>query len=65
MTGTIDNAVNLRCNEQKALVVTGQLDGGPELSIASIPNITSILELTGKSLMVDSPVSGYALWAVS
>ena len=60
MTGTIDNTVNLRFNDKKPVTVTGQLDGGPELSIASIPNITSILQLKRKSLMVDSPVSGYA-----
>ena len=60
LTGTIDNAVNLRFNQDESLTVTGQLDGGPELSIASIPSITSILKLKGKSLMVDSPVSGYA-----
>lgn len=60
MTGTIDNAVNLRFNQQQPLTVTGQLDGGPELTIASIPSITSITQLKGKPLMVDSPVSGYA-----
>lgn len=60
MTGTIDNAVNLRFNQNQSLTVTGQLDGGPELTIASIPNITNITQLKGKSLMVDSPVSGYA-----
>lgn len=60
MTGTIDNAVNLRFNQQQPLTVTGQLDGGPELTIASIPSITSIAQLKGKPLMVDSAVSGYA-----
>ena len=60
MTGTIDNAVNLRFNQQQPLTVTGQLDGGPELTIASIPSITSITQLKGKPIMVDSPVSGYA-----
>lgn len=60
MTGTIDNAVNLRFNQNKSLAVPGQLDGGPELTIASIPSIKRIPELKGKSLMVDSPVSGYA-----
>ncbi|KIW27819.1 uncharacterized protein PV07_07522 [Cladophialophora immunda] len=60
MTGTVDNAVNLRFNQQQPLTVTGQLDGGPELTIASIPSITSISQLKGKALMVDSPVSGYA-----
>ncbi|KAK3623779.1 hypothetical protein LTR56_021432 [Elasticomyces elasticus] len=60
MTGTIDNAVNLRFNSNSNLTVTGQLDQAPELAIASIANITSIPDLKGLALMVDSPVSGYA-----
>ena len=60
LTGTIDNAVNLRFVSKKSVTVLGQLDGGPDLVIASIPQIKSILDLKGKSLMVDSPVSGYA-----
>lgn len=54
LTGTIDNAVNLRFNQNKTLTVLGQLDGGPDLVIAAIPNITSILQLRGKALMVDN-----------
>lgn len=60
LTGTIDNAVNLRFNSNNNLTVIGQLDQGPELTIASIPSITDITQFQGKSLMVDSPVSGYA-----
>lgn len=60
MTGTIDNAVNLRFNSDQGLTVTGQLDQAPELTIASVPNITRVDQLKGLSLMVDSPVSGYA-----
>jgi ABC-type nitrate/sulfonate/bicarbonate transport system substrate-binding protein len=60
LTGTIDNAVNLRFNSNKSLTVLGQLDQGPELAIAAIPNITSVAQLKGRSLIVDSPVSGYA-----
>ncbi|KAK4552318.1 hypothetical protein LTR86_010489 [Recurvomyces mirabilis] len=60
ITGTIDNAVNLRFNSKNNLTVIGQLDQGPELSIAAIPNITDPTQLQGLSLMVDSPVSGYA-----
>jgi len=59
MTGAIDNAVNMCFNQQHPLAETGQVDGGPELTIASIPSITSITQLKGKALMVDSPVSGY------
>ena len=60
LTGTIDNAVNLRFNTNATLTVLGQLDQGPELSIAAIPNITDVTKLKGLALMVDSPVSGYA-----
>ncbi|KAK4909039.1 hypothetical protein LTR49_022138 [Elasticomyces elasticus] len=60
MTGTIDNAVNLRFNSNESVTVTGQLDQAPELTIASTPNITLVEQLKGLSLMVDSPVSGYA-----
>ncbi|KAK5107607.1 hypothetical protein LTR62_001001 [Meristemomyces frigidus] len=57
-TGTIDNAVNLRFNSNKNLTVIGQLDQGPELSIASIPSITDPTQLKGLALMVDSPTVG-------
>ncbi|GME34228.1 putative abc periplasmic substrate-binding family protein [Neofusicoccum parvum] len=60
LTGTIDNAVNLRFNQNASITVAGQLDQGPDLVIAAIPGIESILDLRGKNLMVDSPVSGYA-----
>ncbi|KAK5119640.1 hypothetical protein LTR85_007469 [Meristemomyces frigidus] len=60
LTGTIDNAVNLRFNANKTLTVLGQLDGGPDLVIASVPNITSVQQLRGKALMVDNAASGYA-----
>ncbi|KAM0168230.1 hypothetical protein ACHAPF_011204 [Botrytis cinerea] len=60
LTGTIDNAVNLRLNSGKELTVLGQLDEGPDLVLASVPNITSVEDLKGKPLIVDSPVSGYA-----
>jgi hypothetical protein len=60
VTGTIDNDVNLRFNSKENLTVIGQLDEGPDLVLASIPSITNISQLEGKSLIVDSPVSGYA-----
>jgi ABC-type nitrate/sulfonate/bicarbonate transport system substrate-binding protein len=60
LTGTIDNAVNLRFNSGRNLTVLGQLDQGPDLVLASIPAITNISQLIGKPLIVDSPVSGYA-----
>ena len=60
LTGTIDNAVNLRFNSLKPITVLGQLDGGTNLVIASVPNITSIQGLRGHPIIVDSPVSGYA-----
>ncbi|KAK9774908.1 hypothetical protein SCAR479_08463 [Seiridium cardinale] len=60
LTGTIDNVVNLRFNQNASLAVLGQLDGGPDIVIAAAPNITSVQQLRGKPLIVDSPVSGYA-----
>ena len=60
VTGTIDNAVNLRFNSQKPVTVLGQLDGGPDLVIASVPSITKVQDLKGKTIIVDSPVSGFA-----
>lgn len=60
LTGTIDNAVNLRFNSGKNLTVLGQLDQGTDLVLASIPGITNISQLIGRPLIVDSPVSGYA-----
>lgn len=60
LTGTIDNAVNLRFNSNRSLTVVGQLDQGPELAIASVPNVTSIAQLKGRSFMVDAATSGYA-----
>lgn len=60
LTGTIDNAVNLRFNAHKNLTVLGQLDGGPDLVIASTQSIRTVADLKGKSIIVDSPVSGYA-----
>ena len=58
LTGTIDNAVNLRFNSKRNVTVLGQLDQGTDLVIASIPNITTFEHLRGKPLIVDSPVSG-------
>ena len=60
VTGTIDNAVNLRFNVKDNITVLGQLDQGPDLVLASVPGISSVQELRGKPLMVDSVVSGYS-----
>ena len=60
LTGTIDNAVNLRLNSNENVTVIGQLDQGPDLVLASSPNITSVAQLQNKSLIVDSPTSGYS-----
>ncbi|PQE07750.1 pe_pgrs family protein [Rutstroemia sp. NJR-2017a BVV2] len=60
LTWTIDNAVNFRLNSNVQLTVLGQLDQGPGLALASVPNITSVQQLKGKALIVDSAVSGYA-----
>ena len=60
ISGTIDNAVNNALNLNQSLTVLGQLDSGQDLVIASIPNITGIQQLRGKTIIVDSPVSGFA-----
>jgi ABC-type nitrate/sulfonate/bicarbonate transport system substrate-binding protein len=60
LTWTIDNAVNFRLNSNVSLTVLGQLDQGPGLALASVANITSVQQLKGKALIVDSAVSGYA-----
>jgi len=58
--GTVDNAVNLRFNAKDTITVLGQLDQGPDLDLASVPSITSVQELRGKPLIVDSAASGYS-----
>jgi len=60
LTGTADNAVSLRFNQNKTVTILGELDGGPDLAIASVPGITEVTQLRGKALMVDSATSGYA-----
>jgi ABC-type nitrate/sulfonate/bicarbonate transport system substrate-binding protein len=60
LTGTIDNAVNLRFNSNQNLTILGQLDQGVDLVLASSPGITSVEQLVGKPIIVDSPTSGYA-----
>ena len=59
LTGTIDNAVNLRFNVKDNITVLGQVDQGPDLVLASVPGITTVQQLRGRPLMVDSPASGY------
>jgi ABC-type nitrate/sulfonate/bicarbonate transport system substrate-binding protein len=60
LTATVDNALNYRFNQNKPVTVLGQLDQGPGLVVASVPSITSVSQLKGKPIIVDSPVSGYA-----
>ncbi|PTB63168.1 hypothetical protein BBK36DRAFT_1171968 [Trichoderma citrinoviride] len=60
LTATVDNALNYRFNQNQEVTVLGQLDQGPDLVLASIPSITSIDQLRGKPIIVDSPLSGYA-----
>ncbi|KAL7809222.1 hypothetical protein V8C26DRAFT_411941 [Trichoderma gracile] len=60
LTATVDNALNYRFNQNQEVTVIGQLDQGPDLVLASIPSITSIDQLRGKPIIVDSPLSGYA-----
>ncbi|PNP46396.1 hypothetical protein TGAMA5MH_02432 [Trichoderma gamsii] len=60
LTATVDNALNYRFNQNQNVTVIGQLDQGPDLVLASVPSITSVEQLKGKPIIVDSPVSGYA-----
>ncbi|MCJ1381952.1 hypothetical protein MMC17_005064 [Xylographa soralifera] len=60
LTGTIDNALNLRFTQHQKLTVLGQLDGGSGLVVASVPSISSVTDLKSMALMVDWPTSGYA-----
>ncbi|KAL6900076.1 hypothetical protein GGI43DRAFT_56387 [Trichoderma evansii] len=60
LTATVDNALNYRFNQNQNVTVIGQLDQGPDLVLASIPSITSVEQLKGKPIIIDSPVSGYA-----
>ena len=60
LTATVDNALNYFFNLKDNVTVLGQLDQGPDLVIASVPSITSIQQLKGKPIIVDSPVSGYS-----
>lgn len=60
LTATVDNALNYRFNQNQNVTVLGQLDQGPDLVIASVPSITNLTQLRGKSIIVDSPLSGYS-----
>ena len=60
LTGTIDNAVNLRFNQNKSITVAGQVDSGPDLIIAAVSSINRLSDLRGSNIIVDSATSGYA-----
>ena len=60
INAAIDNAVNFRFNSQKPLTVLGQLDQGPDIVLGSVPSVSTVAELRGKPIMVDSPTSGFA-----
>lgn len=59
-TGAIDNALNLRFNQGRNVTVLGQLDAAADQALVSVPSIKTVADLKGKSLIVDSPVSGFA-----
>ena len=56
----IDNVANNRWNLGRNFTALAQTDGGADIVLAGIPSITNILQLKGKNLMVDSPISGFA-----
>ncbi|VDB97469.1 unnamed protein product [Peniophora sp. CBMAI 1063] len=60
LIATVDNALNNRFNLNQNVTVLGQLDQGPGLVLASVPSITNVSQLQGKSIIVDSPLSGYS-----
>lgn len=60
LSATFDNALNYRLNLNQSVTVLGQIDQGPDLVLASVPSITSVSQLKGKPLMVDSATSGYS-----
>ena len=60
ISAAIDNAVNFRFNLQKPLTVLGQQDLGTDIILASVPSVSTVAELRGKPIMVDSPTSGFA-----
>ena len=60
LTATIDNDVNFVFNQGADITVLGQLDQAADLVLASVPNVTCISQLKGKSLIVDAATSGFA-----
>ena len=60
LTGTIDNAVNLRFNQNEKITVAGQVDSGPDIVIAAVPSINTVSDLRGSNIIVDSATSGFA-----
>ncbi|KAK3173644.1 hypothetical protein OEA41_006976 [Lepraria neglecta] len=62
LASTIFLRPRFRFNSQKSITVLGQLDSSPDLVVASVPSITSIQDLKGKTIMVDKAMSGYAYY---
>ncbi|KAF4547891.1 Hypothetical protein D9617_34g040710 [Elsinoe fawcettii] len=58
--GAIDNILNRRFNLNLNLSAVAQIDAGPDYAIYGVPGINTVQDLKGKSLLVDSPVSGFA-----
>ncbi|KAF2222835.1 hypothetical protein BDZ85DRAFT_262542 [Elsinoe ampelina] len=58
--GAIDNILNRRFNQNLNLSAVAQIDAGPDYAIYGVPGINTVQDLKGKSLLVDSPVSGFA-----
>ena len=59
MTGTVDNVINYRLNQNKSFTMLGQNQGNDMVN-ANSPSIHSIAHVKGKTLLVDAPTSGYA-----
>ncbi|KAG8527312.1 uncharacterized protein KY384_008056 [Bacidia gigantensis] len=63
LEGTIDNILDRRFNQGQQFSAVAQTDQGDGLTLFGSPDITSIQQFRGKTLLVDSPTSGYVLLA--
>ena len=63
LEGTIDNILDKRFNQGQQFSAIAQTDQGDGLTLFGSSDIASIQQFRGKTLLVDSPTSGYVLLA--
>ncbi|KAG8526457.1 uncharacterized protein KY384_000050 [Bacidia gigantensis] len=63
LDGTFDNIIDKRINQGQQLSAIAQLDQGDGLVLVGSQDIKSVEQLRGKSLLVDSPTSGFVFLA--